>query len=373
MRHRTALASIALAATVALTACGTSQSAVAGLPNIVVWTTYGTGTSTYADLASVANAVTSNDGANIRIVTSDTAIGRMIPLREDKAHMARTGDEYMFAFEAEHEFASEDWGPQDVQVVWTPVAPHGLLVRDDSGIDSFADLRGKNFPRITANPSVNGKLTAYLAYGGLTWADVNPVDIGYGDQAAALQAGQLDVLFQQVYGSSLYELESAFAVRWLSMDDRSPERIDEVQRIAPSVEIDEFSGAPGQQDGETDWGMVYTVPVVTYADADQRMVAETINAIHRNYRSYRDATATTEDWSFERIQKAPKTVPFHPALVRFLRERGEWTAEAEERNRELTERGEQLRAGWQRFIAQTEPADIAREWPKWKERNLPAN
>ncbi len=77
---------------------------------MAVVATYGTGTATYADVAAVANAMTNAKDVNIRIVTSDTAIGRMTPLRSGQATFARTGDEYIFAFEAEHEFATREWG-----------------------------------------------------------------------------------------------------------------------------------------------------------------------------------------------------------------------------------------------------------------------
>ena len=42
-------------------------------PAFTAWTTYGTGTSTYADLAAAANTISSEEDAQIRILTSDTA------------------------------------------------------------------------------------------------------------------------------------------------------------------------------------------------------------------------------------------------------------------------------------------------------------
>ncbi|MGH3518705.1 MAG: TAXI family TRAP transporter solute-binding subunit [Haloechinothrix sp.] len=371
MRKHIVKAGVALASAAALAACGSSAGGSGGgMPNQLVWSTYGTGTATYADLAAVADAVTSNVGTRIRIITSDTAVGRLTPVRSGQAHMARTGDEYIFSFEGDYDFATKEWGPQDVRVVWAPVAPHGLLVRDDSGIKSFEDLRGKRFPRITANPSVNNKLEAFLAYGGLTWDDVEPVQLGYSEQPDALKAGKIDVLFQQVYGSSLYELESAFPVRWLSMDDDSAEKVGAVKDIAPSTEIGEFGGAPGQEKGETAKGLIYTVPIMTYADTDETLVYETVKAIHDNYDSYRGTTATTPDWSLDVAQTAPRQVPFHPGLVRFLQENNEWTDEFAARNSELIKRGEALRNGWQEFIQGAQGDNVAPAWTTWKERNL---
>jgi hypothetical protein len=137
------------------------------------------------------------------------------------------------------------------------------------------------------------------------------------------------------------------------------------------VELGEFGGAPGQDDGETANGLLYTVPLMTYADTDDNLVYETVKAIHENYDSYSDTTATTPDWALESAQTDPRQVPFHPGMVRFLEENDAWTEEAASRNDDLIERGEALRAGWDEFIEGFEGDDIAPEWSEWKEDNVP--
>ncbi|WP_017612761.1 TAXI family TRAP transporter solute-binding subunit [Nocardiopsis salina] len=356
-------AALALAVVLAATGCANHEElGEDGLPRQLVWTTYGTGTSTYADVAAVADAITTHEGSPVRVITSDTAIGRLAPLREGPAHFSRTGDEYVFSFEGDEDFTTELWGPQDVRVVWAPVAPHGLLVDDDSGIENIEDLRGADFPYITANPSVNDKLEAFLANAGLTWGDVNPVEVGYGEQPDALRNGLIDVLFQQVHGSSLYELESAFDVRWLS-PDTDPESLANVLEVSPSVELGEFEGAPGQEEGESDTGMIYTLPVVTYADTDPELVRHTIETMVENFEHYEDSTATLPSWSADEVLTAPKEVPFHDGLVEFLEERGDWRPEADELNEDLVERGERLRELWPEVAEQDDPRAT---WPEVK-------
>ncbi len=361
---------LATAAALTLAACGGAET-TEGMPDQIVWSTYGTGTSTYADVAAVADAITSNEGTNVRVITSDTAVGRLTPLREEQAQLARTGDEYIFGFEGNYDFATKDWGPQDLRVVWAPVAPHGLMVKDDSGIANFEDLKGKKFPRITANPSVNNKLEAFLAYGGLTWDDVKVVEVGYSDQPGALQNGKIDVLFQQVYGASLYELESAFPVRWLSMDDTSAEKVAAVEEIAPSVEIGEFTDAPGLEDGESAKGMMYTVPVVAYEDADADEIEAIVAAINDNYDSYKDATATTTAWNLDQVQAGPREVPFHEGLIAYLEANDAWSDEAAAQQEALVERADQLDDAWDEFV-ETEGADdnVHDAWVAWKNKNL---
>ena len=88
---------------------------VGGIRDPFVISTYGTGTSTYQDTAAVSDAVSQATGSRVRIITSDTAIGRMAAMKSGAAAMGRLGDEYIFAYEGLNEFANEDWGPQDTR------------------------------------------------------------------------------------------------------------------------------------------------------------------------------------------------------------------------------------------------------------------
>lgn len=340
-------------------------------PEFNAWSTYGTATSTYADVAAVANTISNEEDAQIRILTSDTGVGRLSPLRNKQATMARTGDEYIFAFDGEEDFTTADWGPQDVRMVWTPTAPHGMMSRAGSGIDSPADLKGKKVPWATANPSVQNKVEAYLAYGGLTWDDVERVDISYSEQPAALQAGQIDALFLQVYGSSLYELEAAIDTQWLELDPEDTEAVEAVAEVAPSVEIGPFENAAGQEEGQTDNGFIYAVPFVAYSELSDTQAYQTAKAFQEHYPVYKDATPTTLNWDLEHVFTTPIQVPFHDGTVQFLEENGAWTEEAEQRNQELIAYGEEMRETWPDFLEQADASgDLGQQWIEWKDEHL---
>lgn len=373
MKKILGITSTVLASALVLTACGGSGDAGAttesGLPAQMAWTTYGTGTSTYADTAAVAEALTSEQGTNIRIIPSDTAIGQLTPLREDQAMFTRTGDAYIYAFEADYDFAVEDWGPQDVQVTWAPTAPHSLLVKADSGIETPADLKGKKVPRATANPSVQNKTEAILAYGGLTWDDVTPVDISYGDQADGLKNGQIDAVYQQVYGSSLFELEATTKVKWLDLSTTDGPEADAVKEVAPSTYLDTFSNGPGQEDGEEDYAVYYSVPMITKTETSADTVHAVVTALNDGFESYKDVTQTTPGWNIDQAQLVPTEVPFHEGLVRYLEEQGKWTDEAEQKNNELIERGEQLRSAWDEYVEQADTIDHD-SWNEWKNEHV---
>ena len=366
-RLRTLTAAVAASALL-LTGCGAGETTmVGGIRDPFVFSTYGAGTSTYADTAAVSDSVARETGARVRIITSDTAIGRMAAMRSGAAAMGRLGDEYIFSFEGLNEFANEDWGPQDTRVVWAPLSPHSLLTRERDGIETPADLKGKKVPKITANPSVNQKIDAYLAYGGLTRDDVVEVNVAYGEQPEALQQGQIDMLYQQVYGSSLYELESQMPVSWIDLDPDDEEALARVEELAPSVNILDFEGAPAQEEGETTHGFVYTLPITAMADTDEDEVYALVSAMADTFERYENTTINTPRWNPEDVEDTPREAPYHPGLIRWLEEHDRWSPEAQKRQDELLERGERLDEEWAAF-QETDP-DADEElagWIEWR-------
>ena len=206
-----------------------------------VWSTYGVGTGTYNDLAAVANTLTQVNRRQVRLMTSSTGMGRMAPLINGTADLARSGDEYFYAFEGDDEFCSPQWGPQSVRQVWSPQGNYGVLVRKDSGIETVEDLRGRNYPNLVGATSINRKLEAFLNYGGLTRSDTNLVNVSYAGQVEAMKTGQLDALYQNVVGSNVEELASQYPIRWLDLSSDDPARFASWKRLAPIARPGRFS------------------------------------------------------------------------------------------------------------------------------------
>ncbi len=370
-RSMKVFAAVASSLTFLLAGCGATETKiVGGIPDPLVISTYGTGTSTYADTAAVSDAVAKKTGARVRIITSDTAIGRMAAMKSGAATMGRLGDEYIFGFEGLNEFANSDWGPQDTRVVWAPLSPHSMMTRTADKIRTPADLKGKKVPKVTANPSVNLKIDAYLAYGGLTRADVKEVPVAYGEQPEALKQGKIDTLYQQVYGSSLYELESQREVSWIALDDKDKAAVQRVKKLAPAVHIAPFEGAPAQKDGKPTNGFVYTLPITAYADVPDDQVYSLVSAMADSFPSYEKTTINTPRWNPKDVEDAPREAPFHPGLIRWLKEQHRWSDTAQKKQDELLQRGEELDRQWQAFQqTQSGDDDELRAWVDWRRQH----
>ncbi|TLP99132.1 TAXI family TRAP transporter solute-binding subunit [Nesterenkonia salmonea] len=368
-----------LAGTASLTAAGylsgcspASTNVNSALPRQLVWSTYGIGTGTYNDLAAIANTLTSEVGVPVRLMTSDTGIGRLAPLINGTADYARAGDEYYYAFEGNDEFASEMWGPQRLRQVWTPPGNYGVLVREDSGIETVGDLEGRRYPRLTASTSMNRKLEAILNYDGLTGDDVVQVDISYAEQVEALRTGQLDALYHNTVGSNIEELASQHPIRWLDLGGDDPSRYDTWEELAPMVRPGEFTEAAGMEPGESAVNMQYTIPLTTLADRPVEEVSTLIDYIDHYYDQFKDVTPDAPNFARDAILLDPMVVPFHDGSVDFLEAVGRWTPDLEARQQALLEREELMADAWPPFLeSNSEVEELSLRWVDWKAENLP--
>lgn len=301
----------ALSALGALTACGQQMQLATGMPQQSVWATYPVGTGTYNDVAAIANMLTSQTGSKIRLMTSDTGIGRLAPLMNGTAQYARAGDEYYYAFEGDNEYTSEIWGPQKIRLIWTPPGNYGLLVRRDSGIETPEDLQGKRFPNLVSSTSMNNKMLGMLKFAGLGYDDVQLVEIGYAEQADAMKTGQLDVMYQNVQGSTVEELNSEYPIRWLDYASDDESRYASWESLMPMVTPGEFADGVGMLDGERVTNLRYSLPILTTKDHSSDEVETLLSHMHEHFDLYEDSTPDTENFALNQIMMLPLTVPFH--------------------------------------------------------------
>ncbi|WP_150122051.1 TAXI family TRAP transporter solute-binding subunit, partial [Sulfitobacter sp. HI0129] len=171
--------------TAALAVCLTATTAAAqdiDLPKQLSWTAYGTGSAGYNQSVAIGAALQDATGVNLRVLPGKNDVSRTEPLRQGRVQFSATGvgGSYM-AQEGVFDFGAENWGPQPIRVL---LANNGgainlaVGVAADEGIETYADLKGKRVAYIVGAPALNVNTEAYLAYGGLTWDDVERVDFG---------------------------------------------------------------------------------------------------------------------------------------------------------------------------------------------------
>lgn len=338
--------------------------------DMTVWSVYGLGSGTYNDMAAVANVITNAYGTNIRLLPSDTGIGRLQRMTTGTADIGVLGEEYVYAFEGDLDFSHLRWGPQKLRFVWGPPSPLGMAVRENSGINSVEDLKGKTIAEIIANPSVNNKIEGYLAFGGLTTDDVKQTRLSYGEQVDAFKTRKIDAIFFNPYGSGVFELESSVDFKWIDLSNGTEEQNKRVAEVAPTVVIAPFTKGAGMKEGESVSALSYPTPLVAYENKSEDFIYQLVSMINEQYDSYKDITMTLKDFNIDKSLISPTAIPFHEGTIKFLKEKNLWTAEAESKNKKLLAKEAELEKNWSEFI-KTNPGDAIKEkWQKWKKEHM---
>lgn len=363
---------VAVSALGVFTGCSGEVQVAPGMPQDSVWSTYPVGTGTYNDVAAVANMLTSETGSQVRLMTSDTGVGRLAPLINGTAQYARAGDEYYYAFEGNNEFTSEIWGPQRIRTIWTPPGNYGILVRRDSGIEKPEDLKGARFPNLVSSVSMNDKMLGMLKYAGLERSDVKMVTIGYNEQADAIKSGKLDVMYQNVVGTTVEELASEYPIRWLSFTSDDESKYASWDELMPMVRPGEFENGAGMGAGETAVNLQYSIPITTNYDHPADEVESLLGYIHDYFEVFEHSTPDAKNFALDKIMLLPLTVPFHEGAVNFLEQHGRWSPDLQRRNDALIAREDAMHEAWPAFWADNSGAeDVVQRWKDWKFNNLP--
>ncbi|WP_085993074.1 TAXI family TRAP transporter solute-binding subunit [Oceanobacillus senegalensis] len=340
-----------------------------GLPEEMTWSVYDVGSGGYAEMSAIANTFTEQLGMQVRMLPSASGVGRMVPLRDGTASIGKVGDEIQFAFEAMEEFAQKDWGPQDVRAIWAPVSLYGFAVREDSDIESIEDLKGKKVPRIAGNSSVNIKNEAMLAFAGLTWDDVEVVELtSYSGQGDALIQGQIDVAGINPVASTMFEADSKGGIRWLEMDPNDSESWGDLQEVA-SWFFSETSDIGAGMDEDTDV-MGHGYLIAGYENQDPEVIYELLNVMNDHFDNYKDATSSLSSYSIDEVLTDPRGIPFHEGAIKFFEENGLWDEEKQAKNDRLVERYDVLMEAWEQVVKEAEEQGISDDdFPEfWMER-----
>jgi len=359
------------------------------LPRSMVWSAYDLGSSGYAEATGIANALKKNYGTRIRIVPAGTSIGRMLPMVTGKVTYGFLANEAFFASEGTYDFASEQWGPQDIRIVMGRVASNGMATAGDIGVEMVADLKGKRIGYVKGNPSVNVKTDAYLAFGGLTRDDVQPVWFGsYNAMKTAVLADQLDSFSSVTTSANMREIEAS--PRGLTWPPFPPEDREGWEAVTDVISFAspylETRGAAISNENPVPL-IGYRYPMITVyqdaATADE--VYNLVKAIDLTYDDYKNTTSSSFNWALEKAARPPYDAPAHEGTIRYLKEKGLWRDEDQAWQEKRLTRLKAVLAAWENAqatfhdwraaeAAKGNKVDAGQAWPEYwaeyREKNL---
>ena len=365
------------AAALAVALAGQAMASDIKLPDTLAVTAYDTGSSGFAQMVAVGAALQEAAGVNLRILPGKNDIARMEPVRQGKAPISAMGVGVYMTQEGVFEFGSERWGPQSVRLLMTNNAGDTALavgVAKDAGVETYADLKGKRVAWVKGAPALNVNMEAYLAYAGLTWDDVEKVEFGgYGDSWKGMVNGQVDAAYAIMTSGSAFQMEaSPRGLMWPSIDPNDKAGLERMTSIAPYFAP--VVATKGAVAATTEGGIpsaAYPYPIlIAYADQDEDLVYNFTKAMYELYDAYKGKAPGIDGWAMK-FQNLQWVVPYHDGAIRYYKEAGAWSDEAQAHNDGLIARQKVLQDAWKALEAE-KPADWDAAWDAKRREALTA-
>jgi uncharacterized protein len=204
----------------------------------------------------------------------------------------------------------------------------GLLVRKDSPIKSVYDVKGKRMTgEYPAHLAVWYNMLGHLASAGLGWSDVKVVPVpAVNEGVDALVQGRADVTEHAINSAKVKEADAAVGVRHVSIDC-SPEGEKRLRAAVPGYYPRWVKAGTATGVVEDTCFIAYDLYVVAGKGAPDAMVESTLRSIWDNIDKLPAIHPIFKEWTRERAVTSEMTIPYHPAAVRFFKERAAWKPE----------------------------------------------
>jgi TRAP transporter TAXI family solute receptor len=336
------------------------------LPRTMAWTAYPLGTTGYNQAVGIGRMLRERHGVTLRVIPGKNDVSRLLPLRRGMVQFSANGVATWFAQEGLHQFADDAWGPQPIRLVAMSNGDsnQALAVAADTGIERFEQLRGRRVAWVRGAPALNVSTEAFLACGGLTWADVEKVEFpGYGAMWNGIVAGQVDAAYATTVSGPTRKLEaSPRGIAWPAAPHDDDACWTAIRRVAPYFTPHLATLGAGISADAPHEGATYPYPLlITLAEQDPAVVRALAETLDVHFADYRDSDPGAIGWARDR-QLLDWVVPFHEGAVAHWRAAGVWTDAHQAHNEELLRRQAVLADAWAAHRAAGGDADA------WLER-----
>lgn len=347
--------SLAVASLPLLFGASASLASEVELPSTMAWTAYGTNSSGYAQVVAIGNMLQSQYGTAVRILPGDNDVSRMTPLKTGRVDLCACGIASYYGAEGVLMFADRDWGPQPIRLITTSKASFGLsiAVAGDMNVETPADLRGMRVAYIRGDDALNKGTEAYLAFGGLTWDDVERVDFpGYARSFDGIIAGNADAAFTTSVTPPAQQLASSSrGISWPVLDPNDSEGWERMAAVAPYFQPHLVTaGAGGVSADNPVPSASYPYPIVIGNNSlDETVAYSLIKAMNEQYDVFKDSAPGANGYSLDN-QDLTWVIPFHDGVIRYYEEIGIWNDDLQAHQDYLVQRQTLILDAWDNFI-----------------------
>lgn len=293
--------------------------------------------------------------------------------------------DYFDQMEAVEGYATPEAGPADTRVaVMNMITPWGYMVRGDSDIKSFADV--KKGTRIAFSPSSSflvAGVDALLAYRGLKREDVNLVQVGnYGANTRIVAEGRADVAFTSPLSGPSYEAEAGpKGLRWLPLPEKAadPAAYARYRALQPGyIPSKVVSGVKSSLGLNMDHAFQANH---VRANADPEFVYHLAKWLDEHHEDFKKTF--THAWmmsmaSMKTFLDAGALQPLHEGAIRYLKEKSVWTDAYQARQEKLVALAKARVELWKATLAEAKAKGItvspdSAEFAKlWKQKRADA-
>jgi TRAP transporter TAXI family solute receptor len=358
---------------------GASQAAEVRFPKTIAWSAYPTGTGGYSQAVALGNILQRQYSTNLRVIPGRNDVSRLATLRAERVHFSAGGSESVYAQEGILNFASKIWGPQPVRALlsnYSDACSFSFATAADANINSVADMAGKRMTFVQGAPSLNNATAALLAYANLTWDDVIPVEVGgYNASIDAVLNNRADAAGGACNSPPFLRIEaSPRGLYWPEFPHDDAEAVarvrDRLPWYVPHIAVE---GANIPEEGIEVFSSAYPF-LVAYDFTDETLAYSMVKVMMEHFDQYKGNAPGANGWALERQKFEQSFVPYHPGAIRYFREIGVWTEEAEALNQANLFRQQVLKQAWDAFLP-TAPDDyreFEQAWLVARERALEA-
>jgi TRAP transporter TAXI family solute receptor len=340
------------------------------MPKEISWTAYESGSSGYSQSVGIGNMLKKKYDVDLRIIPGKNDVSRQTPLRIGQSKICGCGVAAYFSQEGVLMFAEKTWGPQRVYNLFNNIGTNGqqLAVSEASGIKVPADLKGKRVTFVRGAPALNQNTEAMLAFAGLTWNDVQKVEVpGWGQSIQAVLNGQADAAWGSTVSSNYAQIinspQGLFLPPLAHSDEAGWKRALEV---APWWAKSEVSTVVAGYKHKTPYeGSNYPYPIfIAMSDTPDDLAYGLTKAVMENYPDIKDGGPSMDGYQLSK-QNLKWVFPYHPAAIKYYKEKGLWNAEHDAYNAGLLKRQDVLADAWKEMQGKTVADDkFAEEWLK---------
>lgn len=345
MKNRVLLVFLALVLVVSLAAFGAcapeeeeEEEEVWEWPEVFKIATSPIGSSDYAELTALAPLIEQGTGMKVRVVPEESIPlkARWIDAGTFDCTTQSAGEVASFCMEAKAAYLTRDGGPFQIRCFGqTVIQTFGIMVRGDSPIRTVYDIGPETKMSVWTMPGGLQLVQAVLAWANLTTDDVILVETGsYPDNMRMVADGRADVCCLALPSSTtVEELEAGpHGLYWLDLNSaEDPEGAARFNTILPAHQFAPVTIGVPSSIGHWGWGS--PALLWTRADTDPELIYQLVKWLDENYDTYKDLHPNLTDMSLDRYRLSLDTayLPVHEGAIRYLEEKGMWTADDDTR------------------------------------------